>query len=125
MITKKDKFIIWGRELDLKIVYDVYAGEEILDNQLQAFESFKDKATTLFSDDSEIKKYCKKEAGSLIDGEIENIFKYVMPSSVFVKRETDKHVVALLCDFRFDEEHGIAILFENEKLVEIGTQDII
>ena len=31
--------------------------------------------------------------------------------------------ISLLCNYRFDEEHGIAITYENEKLKNIGPQD--
>ena len=55
---------------------------------------------------------------------IENIFKYVMPKSIFVPRE-EKRIVAVLFDFRFDMEHGMAIVFENEKFSTIGSEDII
>ena len=124
-MMNKIELNVWGRKFDLDIVYDVYSGEEILDVQVQALESFINNKDELLSDDFEIKKYCKNDAGDLIEGEITNIFKYVIPSSVFVKREENKHIVALFCDYRFDEEHGIAIVFENEKMVKIGSQDII
>lgn len=48
-----------------------------------------------------------------------------MPQALYVKRNEKKRVVSLLCNYRFDEEHGIALTFENEKLKGIGTQDDI
>ena len=54
-----------------------------------------------------------------------DIFKYVIPEAIYVKRNKRKHQIALLCNYRFDEEHGIAITYEDEKLKKIGTQDII
>ena len=47
------------------------------------------------------------------------------PTDIYLPRTTEIRSAALFCDYRFDEEHGIAIVFENEKFIEIGTQDIV
>ena len=134
---------IWNREVTIDIIYDVYEGENITIEQENALNAFlentkneeldnpeselynKDYARIVLSDSSRIKEYCMKTSGEFIDEDITNVFKYVMPTSLFVIRENKKRLVALLCDYRFDEEHGVALLFENEKLLEIGDQDII
>ena len=121
----KIKLNVWGRDFNLDVIYDVYSGEDILDSQLQALETFQNKAGLLLADASKIVEYCQKDAGTSIEGEITNIFKYVMPTSVFIKRTKEKNVVALMCDYRFDEEHGIAVVFEDEKFKKIGPQEII
>ena len=55
---------------------------------------------------------------------IENIFKYVMPKEIFVPH-TEKHRnVAIMCNYKFDIEHGIAVLFENGQFKKVGPQDI-
>ena len=64
-----------------------------------------------------------KNNSDRINGSIENIFKYVIPVSIYIERNKKKRVVSLLCNYRFDEEHGIAITYENEKLKNIGPQD--
>ena len=64
------------------------------------------------------------EEVTAIQQEIDNIFKYVIPKRIFIPR-TDKKIVAILCDYKFDMENGIAVVFENEKFKEIGVQDII
>ncbi len=124
MTTNKVKTEVWGRELELKVIFDVYEGEVILDNQKKALDMFLSNKV-LFEDCSKVKGYIKKKDGDEISGEISNIFKYVAPKSIYVKRDEKKRIVALLCDYRFDEEDGIALLFENEKFVKIGTQNII
>ena len=43
----------------------------------------------------------------------------------FLYRNEEKRIVALMCNYKFDIENGIAIVFENEKLKDIGIQDII
>jgi len=116
---------IWGREFDLKVIFDVYKGEEILDNQNKALEAFLEADSAISSSCEELKKYCLEKDGDLIGVSIENIFKYVIPVSLFVKRDEKKRIVILLCNYRFDEEHGLALFFENEELEHIGSQDDI
>ena len=45
----KKKFDIWGRTLELDIVYDCYCGEEILESQKKAFDMFCENAVILFN----------------------------------------------------------------------------
>ena len=56
---------------------------------------------------------------------IDNIFRYVMPKSILVCKDAHNRVFALMCNYRFDIEHGLAIVFENEKYKTVGYQDII
>lgn len=119
------KMTIWGRDFDIKVIFDVYSGEEVLNEQKEALDTFCSKADAIFSDATDIEKYCIKNNRKEVGDSITNIFKYVIPRSLFIKRDTKKHSVVLMCDYKFDEEHGIAMIFENEKLAHIGTQDDI
>lgn len=115
---------IWGREFELNIVYECYPGEEVLDRQKEATEWLDggDLFTTVLE---YVIQYVMKTAPSKIDSPIENIFKYVMPKSIFVPHSKKSPKLALMCNYKFDPEHGIAIVFENGKYKEIGEQDII
>lgn len=119
------KIKVWGREFDLNVFFETYEKEEILDNQIKALDMFIDASKVLLSSYRELEKYCLNKDGDLIGNSIDNIFKYVIPEQIFVERNENKHVVALLCNYRFDEEHGLALIFENEKLRHIGPQDDI
>ena len=46
-----------------------------------------------------------------------------MPKSFYVPN-AEKRVVILLCDFKYDLENGIALVFEDEKLKEIVPEDL-
>lgn len=70
-----------------------------------------------------IARYCLNRDGDLIGDSITNIFKYVIPTDIFVLRNTDVHEVALMCNYRYDPEHGLAAVFENERLKKIIPQD--
>ena len=114
---------IWNRNFDLKVIYDCYAGEQVLEEQKDALNKFSANKKAIESSKTFVEKYClsqnKEEIGA---DDIDNIFKYVMPESIFVKRDCR---VAILCRYKLDAEHGIAIVFKDGELSEIGNQDII
>lgn len=113
---------IWGREFELEVIYDCYEGEDVLPLQKEAFETFSKNSELLSASKSNIEQYCleknKEEIGA---DQVDNIFKYVLPECIFIKRDGR---IALMCRYKFDD-HGIAIVFKNKKIAEIGTRDII
>ena len=119
------KINIWGRDFNLNVMFDVYEGEEVLDIQKEALQDFLNASYKILGSCEEVKEYCLKENQGLIEAPIENIFRYVMPEYLYIKRDNRKHIVILLCNYKFDEEHGIALTFEDEKLTKIGSQDEI
>lgn len=115
---------IWERDFELNVVYECYPGEEVLDSQRRAFEQI---CTTNIIDTAldYVKAYVENTAASPIELPIDNIFKYVMPKSIFVPHNKKSSVIAIMCNYKFDAEHGIAVVFENGKYKEVGSQDII
>lgn len=120
----KNAFTIWGRDFDLDVIYECYPCEEVLDSQKGALEWLNNSELIDASLDA-VKAYVEKTAGAQIDLPIENIFKYVMPKSIFVPHNKKSVKVAIMCNYKFDAEHGIAVVFENGKYREVGAQDII
>ena len=119
------KLLIWNREFDLRVVFDSY-DEEVLPIQEQALEAFLKAENTIQESKKQLEKYILNDEYAEIEGNsIDNIFKYVIPTDIYIPRTPETRTVALLCDYRFDEEHGIAIVFENEQFEEIGEQDIV
>ena len=120
----KSKITIWGREFELNICYECYTGETILQGQKEAADNFLSAIDAVEESKDEVEKYVlmSKEINM---PNVDNIFKYVMPKNIYVPRNLKKHVVAIMCDYKFDIEHGIAVVFENEHFNEIGAQDII
>ena len=116
---------LWGREFELFISYSCYPGEEVTDIQKNAVEVFCDNIFSVDAMLDELKKYVEKTSEAAVESNgIDNIFKYVMPKSLFVPRSNNK-VVAIICNYKYDMENGIAIIFKDGKFKEIGTQDII
>ncbi|MCH3943926.1 MAG: hypothetical protein LKE37_09865 [Atopobiaceae bacterium] len=111
---------VWGRKLKLEVYPE--GGKSQSDAQSLALERLCSAWDVVNKSASKLKKYCAKDGDG---GDMENVFRYVMPRYLFLPKTQRKRTVALMCDYRFDPEHGIALVFENETLREIGPQDII
>ncbi len=87
---------VWGRDFELRVIFDTYDSEEITDIQKEALDTFIDDSDELLSSCEELKEYCMKNNSDRINGSIENIFKYVIPVSIYIERNKKKRVVSLL-----------------------------
>jgi len=120
------KLSVWGREFDLEIIFDRYTGEDNLEHQEDALHNFLSLSNIIDATKDDVEKYCLHRDSDEIGGSIENIFKYVIPTFIFIKRTKDKkRVVALMCNYRLDIEHGIAVVFENEQFSFVGNQQAL
>ena len=120
----KIKITIWGREFDLDVIYQTFSNKGVIENQ----ETVLSKAPYSDFEKAEdgVKEYIQKYYyDDLGNEQIDNIFKYVMPKSIFVLRNPEERIFAIICRFKFDPEHGIAVVFENEEFREAGPTDII
>lgn len=125
MNDNMQEMIVWGRNFELDIDFDCFPGEDISDMQRLALEKFIETGC-VNEVETEIKDYClRKNRDEIKEESIENIFRYVIPESIYVVNESEKRIVALMCEYKFDIEHGLAIVFENEHLQAIGPQDVI
>ena len=122
----KIKLMLWGREFDFDITFDCYSDEKVLESQKQAVQKFSEMSDEIAASLESVKAYCLSKNKEEIGAEkIDNIFKYVAPKYLYVPRDENKQVVAIMCNYKFDSESGIAIVFENGKIKEIGKQEII
>lgn len=117
---------IWGRRFELSVTYDCYHGENVTNTQIQAINLFTEKITELTSSAKDkVLDFCASRCEETIDPH-GNIFRFLLPRTIYVKRSSNnERVVALLCDFRYDPEYMIAIVFRNEKLYEVTTDSAI
>lgn len=122
----KQNIRIWGREFQMDVQFDCYTGEEVLESQREAAAALAATEPVIEAALEKVKAYClslnRQEIGA---DKIENIFKYVAPKYLYVPRTEGKHVVAIMCNYKFDQEHGIAVVFEDERFARIGKQEII
>lgn len=114
---------VWGRKVRLKIDMDCIEGEVVTPVQNETLSEFLSDKNRLDKVLLKVEQYCLSERELKTEKSIENIFKYVSPKTIFVPRDDKKKTVAILCDYYFDEEHGIAIVFEDGKYKGIVEQD--
>lgn len=117
---------IWGRVFSLDVEYNCYAGEEITSEQIETVERFCNNLSWLNKAKKYVVEYCKTDVDSDDENKKkDNIFSYVKPEAIFVKRDDPKTRIALMCKYRYDPEHGIAIVFDRNGNITVGAQDII
>lgn len=117
---------IWGRGFELNIYYKMSSANKISAEQKAAYDAFMKKSVVVDEALPELKAYIEKNYSSKMQEEkVSNIFKYAMPRMVFIPKQVEGNTVALMCDFAFDVEHGIALVFRDEVLKAIGSQDIV
>ena len=60
------------------------------------------------------------------DHKIKNPYRYVKPKDIYISSDlAKKNSFAMLCNYRFDPEHGIAIIYENGKCKHVVHQDYV
>ncbi len=117
---------IWGRDFKLDVVFDCYDGEEITTLQNETLDSFLDNTSIVDDMKSSVDMYLvNNNKEDFPDGKVDNIFKYVIPTSIFIKRTKKNKVAAIMCNYKFDIEHGLAIVYENNQFINIVPQDNI
>lgn len=115
---------IWGRQFKLDISYKVFQNMSVTTLQTEAADRFA-RIQSLNDSLEPVKKYVLEKDGQE-NGikEIDNIFKYVMPVSVYIP-QTKTRTVAILCNYKFDPEHGLAVVYTNEKFDHVDEEGMV
>ena len=116
---------IWERAFLLPVEYDCYDDEIVTDSQKSAVKMLTMHPEWIVSAKEQVKSFCREEV--LKDDENnkkDNIFSYVKPEYLFVKHET-KPRIAIMCKYRYDMEHGLAVVFSADGRITVGPEDII
>lgn len=119
----------WGKEITLEVRFDLLDDERVTSRQAYALGAIFVLWDAVSAALDAVKSYCLENDGDMLASEcgtarIDDIFDIVEPYSLFVVRDDSKRSVALMCHYRLDPEHGLALLFENERLTKIGPEDI-
>ena len=124
MINELD-ISIWERAFLLPIEYDCYDDEIVTDAQKSAVKMMTMHPEWIVSAKVHVESFCREKV--IADSENnkkDNIFSYIKPEYLFVKRE-DHPRVAIMCKYRYDIEHGLAVVFATDGSVTVGLQDFI
>ncbi len=125
MINKID-IGIWGRIFSLEVDYAHHKDESITEDQEQAIENFLANPQWIDRAKKHVEDFCRHEVFEDDENQKkDNIFSYVKPQYLLVKRNEDKPRVAIMCNYRYDPEHGLAVMFDWAGNVTVGIQDII
>lgn len=116
---------IWGRDFELPVNYNCYEGETVTEEQIQLLNKFIEHSEWIRKSKDIVENYCKQQVFDDEENQKkDNVFSYIKPMSVFVKH-VKKPRIALICKYRYDEEHGLAIVFDKEGNVTVGSEDFI
>ena len=116
---------IWGRMFSVKVKFRCHSGEKVSVNQIAAFEKFVSKPQWIKNAKKQVEDFCKVQVEEDSSNQKkDNIFSYVRPDYIFVDR-SDVPNVAIMLNYRYDEEHGLAVVFDHNGNVTVGLQDII
>lgn len=120
------KVNLWKRDFSLPILYDCYEGEEILPSQENALKLLIKHPESRTKALESVRKYILTDPKADIpDNTITNIFRYLMPKQLYLPRRAGKCVAVLVCNYRFDPEHGIGIVFKDGLLENVGMLDMV
>lgn len=120
----KQMMNIWGRNHEIEIKYEIFDDEPITNNQIMTADNLN--SADFAGAKKAVIDYVEEELAEVnTPAKVDNIFRYVIPKKIFIAHSDENRVFALLCNYRLDMEHGLAVVFENEKCKEVGPQDII
>ena len=120
------KTVIGGRLFTLPVEYDCYECEEVTKAQIQALKRFKSHTEWIEQSKSIVEDYCREQVMSDDENhKKDNIFSYIKTACLFVKRDKENPRIAMMCKYRYDLEHGLAVVFSSDGEVTVGMQDII
>ena len=125
-LIKKVELDIWGRTFSLQVYYVCYEGEELLKEQVEMVQLLLSNKQWIQNAKKHIEKYCENDVmADKNNTKKDNIFSYIKPSSIFIERDNNPPLIALMCDYKYDLEHGLAVVFDSSGNVTVGIQDII
>lgn len=124
--TKKEKFNLWGKEQEIKIIVSAYENEEPNPAQQDAYERLKSDETTISKISlRKLKKYMKQIESDIIvycgvKALPDDVFELISIDSILFMESGS---FGIMCKAKWDS-HGVAILCK-ECEVEVGPQDIV
>jgi hypothetical protein len=130
-----------GREWIRPLLVDIDDKDGIEEHQIQAYKDFGKKTDTLLKKAEKAifthyQSVCSEYRSRLgivdprdervpIIKSVEDVYPLVEPEAVYFPYACSKPTWGLLCLCTWEEEHGLAVKFENGKIAKVGFQDIV
>ena len=123
VLMSKQLLNIWNRDFEIDITYEIFSDKPVSEKKkaIAGGLSAVDFSESLEGVIKYIKKYNSRDLG---EERIDNIFKYVIPKRIYIT-QSEEEEFAIMCNYKFDMEHGIAVVYKGGKFKEAGPQDII
>ena len=125
-LIKQIEINIWGRDFNLPVKYRCYHNGEVSETQVDALKNLVSDRERIDYSKNYVVEYCEHDV--LQDDENDkkdNIFSYIMPEYIFVDENDEGPNVAFMCKYRYDLEHGLAVVFSYDGDTFICIQDDI
>ena len=122
------KLNVWEREFVLPVRYDCFDDEEVTDQQKAAVNNFISHLKWLDAAKRRVEEYCRSAVESDYQNQKKgNIFSYVRPEYLFVKRDEKRNYsrLALMLRYKYDIGHGLAVIFNDNGDAKVSSQDEI
>lgn len=125
-MTETVRLMIWGRDFNIPVEYDCYIGETVTPEQDKAVKNFLSHPDWLAKAKNYVEVFCRDSVvKDSRNDKKDNIFSYIKPEYLFVKRDSKEPRVVMVCKYRYDPEHGLAIVFSYEGEIKVDSQDMI
>jgi uncharacterized protein YdbL (DUF1318 family) len=122
---------IFGKQINIQLVVDSYDdaddGSDITTNQREAFLNFeKNKKDIIEEIEQAVLSYYKKITNNQMVSfeDIREMVNLKYLKVIYTEIEEDREL-GFIFDASFDPELGIGVLVSNERVVEVGVQDIV
>lgn len=124
--TEKITISIWDREFELPVTFEHFSDETVTKEQEKALKKFTSHKKWIVKSKETTEAYCKEMVSQDDKNEKkDNIFSYLKPERIFVTRSEPHPEVAIMCKYRYDLEHGLAVVFSNNGDTRVVIQDEI
>lgn len=115
---------IWGKKFDIPVKFETKENENVSTTQVKALDNFVSNVPEELKNDKKISDYVIKHNASEIGGTtVSDIHKYVTPKFICIKKSNIVRGVAVVCDYKLDKDHQLALIFDNEKFKKIASVD--
>jgi hypothetical protein len=127
MAIKSIDLVVWGTVSNLPIEFSSSVAPNYLSVAEESVRQFANNSSAITEGTrTAVESYIKKTAFAIGISTPGFLTDCVKPHMLLVRVDDDGCVsIALLCGFKYDPEHDIAIVFRNQELVEVGSQDIV
>lgn len=126
MLDKKVDLVIWGKKFCLPFECADSVDPGHLTNIELSVKQFSDNSEDI-TDKSipAVKEYVNKSAKMIGIVKVDELLECINPHMLLIGIDSGNTNIALLCGFKYDPEHDIAIIYREQLLVEVGSQDLV